>query len=349
MRSTYHKYRRSVAYVAVKNSAGEESIGSAFHIGQGFFVTAKHVLEKKKLVEICITQPLRVLEELHGNLLAEQERPVLLTLSSAPVFAEEGIDIAIFQAKNYEGIPSIPLCSINDVNRTEDQALLTHVLCIGYPPIPLTTHPFQVAVNATINALVRVRASDYLTYVLSSTARGGFSGGPVINEKEEAFAIATESLVINDKGAESGFMACLSCDAAVDLAIKCGWNADSAGYYRDIESLVSIKMALPNTTKLNPHLYDAQIYVYDDDRDVFLDISSIKLEDRQRAYEVFNDVCPMKIERTDEMSILATPLHNPSSKLLTQASLSVREVLSSIGYQVVSQRISPGWYPDKIE
>ena len=343
MRDIYHQCRRSVAYVTVKTIDGDESIGTAFHIGQGYFVTAKHVLEKNTLLEVCLTQPLSILDGPHSDPLTEQERPTLLTVVSSPIFAEGDIDVAIFQVVEHEGIPAIPLNSMHDINQTEDQALLSHVLCIGYPPIPLTTHPFQVAADATINAMVRFRGSDYLTYVLSATARGGFSGGPIIDETGNAIAMVTEGLVRDNNIAETGYMACLSCIAAVDLAISVGWDPDVAGYNREIESLVSIKMALESTARLNPHIYDMRIYVYDDNRDVFVEISCLDAQELQRAIDAFDAICPIRIERTDDVGILATPIHNPSAELLMQAGQAVRETLAKEGYCVVNQRFSPGW------
>lgn len=40
---TYIRAAGAVAYVAVVDSKGDEGIGSCFHIGNGIFVTARHV------------------------------------------------------------------------------------------------------------------------------------------------------------------------------------------------------------------------------------------------------------------------------------------------------------------
>lgn len=344
MREIYHRYRRGVAYITVENDSGEESIGTAFHIGQGYFVTAKHVLENNKILEVCLTQPLVILKDPHSDPLNEQERPKLLEVDSSPIFAEDEIDVALFQVRDHKQIPAIPLSSDHDIYRSEDQTLLSQVLCIGYPPIPLTTHPFQVVVDATINSMVRVRASDYLTYILSSTARGGFSGGPIIDENGHAIALVTEGLVWDHNAAETGFMACLSCSAAADLAISAGWDADAAGFYRDIESLVSIKMAQKDTMKLNPHIYDMRIYIYDDDRDVYIEISCLDSKDRQLAVDTFHAICPIRIHQRNDVGIFATPVDNPSAELLVKTGKAVRETLTSVGYHTVNQRFTKGWH-----
>jgi hypothetical protein len=41
-----------MARVTVETSTGDLSNGEAFHIGDGWFVTAAHVLEDNKLVEV---------------------------------------------------------------------------------------------------------------------------------------------------------------------------------------------------------------------------------------------------------------------------------------------------------
>src|SRR5450756_1397568 len=49
-----------MAYVAVKNADGGENIGSAFHVGEGVFVTARHVVDGLQIVDVKPTHMLRV-------------------------------------------------------------------------------------------------------------------------------------------------------------------------------------------------------------------------------------------------------------------------------------------------
>ncbi len=50
------KYGPAMVYVAVKSADGLESIGPAFHVGEGAFVTARHVVEAKTILRIATTQ-----------------------------------------------------------------------------------------------------------------------------------------------------------------------------------------------------------------------------------------------------------------------------------------------------
>jgi hypothetical protein len=91
---------------------------------------------------------------------------------------------------------------------------------MGYPPVPFTTEPFLVASLGEINALVTLRDRRHVHFVVSSMARGGFSGGPVLvayNELNEGsgtalLGIVTDSLVRNHGETETGFMTVLSID-----------------------------------------------------------------------------------------------------------------------------------------
>jgi V8-like Glu-specific endopeptidase len=55
-RDLYYKYAAAVAYVAVRTPAGDESIGTAFHIGSNIWITARHVVEDNEILDIATTR-----------------------------------------------------------------------------------------------------------------------------------------------------------------------------------------------------------------------------------------------------------------------------------------------------
>jgi hypothetical protein len=59
-----------MAYVDVKLPNGDRSLGTAFHVGEGVFVTARHVVENNSIIEVKITEHL-------GILAREYLRPIL--------------------------------------------------------------------------------------------------------------------------------------------------------------------------------------------------------------------------------------------------------------------------------
>ncbi|GAB4052724.1 hypothetical protein GCM10028775_35230 [Catellatospora paridis] len=55
-REIFKQYASATVYVAVESEAGDQAIGSAFHVGEGVFVTARHVVEGKQIVEVASTE-----------------------------------------------------------------------------------------------------------------------------------------------------------------------------------------------------------------------------------------------------------------------------------------------------
>jgi hypothetical protein len=45
---TYVRAAAAIAFIAVVDSKGDEAIGSAFHIGDGIFVTARHINQRRR-------------------------------------------------------------------------------------------------------------------------------------------------------------------------------------------------------------------------------------------------------------------------------------------------------------
>src|SRR5688500_4672679 len=54
-RGIFEQYAAAVAYVEVVKADGEVSIGTAFHIGNGVFLTARHVVAGSAILSIATT------------------------------------------------------------------------------------------------------------------------------------------------------------------------------------------------------------------------------------------------------------------------------------------------------
>jgi pyrimidine deaminase RibD-like protein len=52
----FEEYAAAVAYVAVETADGDEHMGSAFHAGENIWITARHVVEGNKILEIGTTE-----------------------------------------------------------------------------------------------------------------------------------------------------------------------------------------------------------------------------------------------------------------------------------------------------
>jgi len=67
---TYIRAAGAVAYVAVVDSKGDEGIGSCFHIGNGIFVTARHVVEGLTIKEVATTKSAYPKEQANSDAIA---------------------------------------------------------------------------------------------------------------------------------------------------------------------------------------------------------------------------------------------------------------------------------------
>jgi hypothetical protein len=209
-----------MAYVEVKRG-DDVGIGSAFHIGDGIFVTAKHVIDGWDISEVRIETPdyYRQSDFYHGSrdlIALGDAAPVLCDRNSGLVEVVEGpwfevrdhVDIAAFRVNHV--VPNgvyVPLGHQLDEWFSFSEFRLTRALVMGYPPIPFARIPELVAVSCEINSVVELPG---LHFILSATARGGFSGGVAISEYGFALGIITQSLTMDYKPAELGFFATTS-------------------------------------------------------------------------------------------------------------------------------------------
>src|ERR1051325_11566424 len=185
LRHLYLKYRRAIFRVAVIDGKGDQSMGTGFHVGEGLIVTAAHVA-REKLQSI------------------KRDSDGATVAVSGIVFPDdERIDLAILKTDllklpsdgSSKRVERIPLGQYLDAWLGDD-FILSKVLVMGYPRIPFAQQFFLVSAEAEVNAIVKKFGEEHLNFILSSTARGGFSGGPVISAAGFVIAIITESLTV---------------------------------------------------------------------------------------------------------------------------------------------------------
>ncbi|MCY8755703.1 S1 family peptidase [Bacillus haynesii] len=212
----FNKYKVCVVRITVKMPNGDISNGTGFHIGEGYIVTARHVIEGNFIIEIAGSYQsyINVKKEIYPT--------------------DKRIDIAIletdFSLEYYMEKVSIVNSDVEKINYIEigshlddwigEEFLLTNVLLMGYPPIPLSREPNIVAVKAEVNSVVDKYIGPHPHFIISSVPRGGFSGGPVISEYGFLLGVLTESLGENDKPTEVGFASAISIEPLIELIYK---------------------------------------------------------------------------------------------------------------------------------
>src|SRR5215472_13853378 len=86
----FKRYAPCMAYIAVTDAGAKENIGTAFHVGEGVFVTARHVVENAIINEVKATEthrrPLKeVIPEYRDHEIAEIAKTIAQT-PTWPVF-----------------------------------------------------------------------------------------------------------------------------------------------------------------------------------------------------------------------------------------------------------------------
>ncbi|WP_462159810.1 S1 family peptidase [Pseudoalteromonas sp. GB56] len=212
-RRIYEEYAAGVAYVVVQDSDGSENIGSCFHVGDGIFVTARHVVEGKTIVDVANTEPRFIYEDDESNphlrKFTTTHFPDNASSIDGPYYhPNEDIDVALLKVKGIDA-PVIPLGDhLDDWLGTEH--VMTTAIVLGFPPVPFSYKPTLIASKAEVNAVIDKYTGGHPHFILSSVARAGFSGGPAIGEMGVALGMVTESLAVNDQPSELGYLAVVS-------------------------------------------------------------------------------------------------------------------------------------------
>ncbi|HEV3165301.1 MAG TPA: serine protease [Isosphaeraceae bacterium] len=237
-RELYERYAPSLAYIEVESADGVR-IGSAFHVGEGVFVTARHVVARSKLIRLANTTDQHVADpEGNGTINGKPGTFRLIPAGEGQVVSgphfhpDPAIDVAAVVVKGLE-VPPIRLGSHLDDMLNDEAFLLRSVLIMGYPPVPFSREPLLIAARAEVNAVVDKYTGGHPHFVISAMPRGGFSGGVCLIEWNFALGVITESLITQGQATELGFMAvltvepifeCLSHNRILPSYQKEGWD-----------------------------------------------------------------------------------------------------------------------------
>lgn len=214
-------YQKSVVYLEVENKDKEIGIGTAFHVGNGIFVTARHVIEGKNINEIATDTGYDSLRRHFGEPAKDEYRIV-----QGPYYHPDNkVDLACFLAnkvpENY-----LPLGAHLDCFLGPHELLLNRTLVLGFPPVPISARPHLLACFGEINGLIEIyMGSMHPSFVVSTTARGGFSGAPVLVAYDEqntitgtaVLGVVTDSLVRDGAPPEIGYMTVTTIQPIYDM------------------------------------------------------------------------------------------------------------------------------------
>lgn len=328
----YLRASSAVTVVSVLKD-GQEQVGSSFHIGEGVFLTARHVVEGSQILEVASTKSIHLTNENKNQTFPPQRFNII----EGPYYGANDLDIALFRAELGDlPLPYISVSDHTDFSFNEEDFVLSDLLLVGYPPISNTIVPNQIAVKGHINAVVRLRHSPALHFIVSATARGGFSGGVALNESGVAVGVITESQVRGGAPTELGFMSVLSIEQAIDLAVEhFGYSIHGKVPGRYNDTLFGANFVKSTDRPLSSFIYDASVFVYDDFRDVFAEIKCNDSKILSEAEVAYNAIVKSNKHEFRTRETLYTPKGNPSPKRLLRAAEAVKRVFEMHGYRML--------------
>lgn len=205
LRDLFREFAGAVVPVFVLDQNGDEGVGTAFHVGEGIFVTARHVVEGKRSARVELDPGGLPASVTKGRYFDQLIWPI-----SPGYHHDPRADVAVFQIEELSVLPVVRLGSHLDDWINDEQFILNEVLVMGFPPIPLANRPLLLAARGEVNAVVDLVGGQHVHFILSATARGGFSGGVVLSEWNFALGLVTQSLVKDSLPEEFGYLTVLS-------------------------------------------------------------------------------------------------------------------------------------------
>lgn len=177
-----NKYSNSVIKIEHQHKNGDFSIGTGFYFAAGnkkfvkaMIITNKHVVENAKSLKLYNNE-----EELipYNSIISDNKR-----------------DLAFIILENRIEQPIL--------NFNPELELLSEIITIGYPSIPMTKQAYQIYHRGEINLVIE-DYQDSKLFLFSAKTSSGNSGSPIIDKYGMVIGIVTEELFEKDQFYEKG-------------------------------------------------------------------------------------------------------------------------------------------------
>jgi S1-C subfamily serine protease len=173
------KYRQSVFKIEQKNQSGDTSIGTGFTVTFGdiksnIIITNRHVIENCTKIRLLSIDD----KELEIN----------------EIFKAPEIDIALIKSKDFFDNPFYLNTNLE---------ILSDIITIGYPSIPMSKYAYQVYHKGEVNSFIE-DYSNHNLFLISAKTSSGNSGSPIIDKTGMVVGIVTQELFEKEKFYEKG-------------------------------------------------------------------------------------------------------------------------------------------------
>ncbi|MCL9804602.1 serine protease [Flavobacterium amniphilum] len=172
-----NKYSNSVVKIEHKAHNGDCSIGTGFYYSTGdnstrksLIITNKHVVEKAMQIKVF---------------LKDDTELKYLTIKQ-----DSDRDLAFIELEQY-----LPISTFHLNPSTE---ILSEIITIGYPSIPMTKFAYQLIHKGEVNTYVEDYFDNKL-FLFSAKTSSGNSGSPIIDRYGMVVGIVTEELFEKDQ------------------------------------------------------------------------------------------------------------------------------------------------------
>jgi S1-C subfamily serine protease len=219
--SFYQLYSPCIAMIESLSHDEHPAVGTAFHIGDGYLVTARHVVEDRNIMSIIPASAYANVSLDSIEIMYPEDETVDLALIKSDFSLEYYMNrVSFWGDPKVHKVDHIQIGTHLD-DWIDDGLVLFDVVVFGYPRIPTSRSPQLVAVQGQVNAIIDPYiGSNHPLFVISPTARGGFSGGPVLTKGGWLLGVMTSSLITDNSIPEVGFGAALSVEPLWHLLVE---------------------------------------------------------------------------------------------------------------------------------
>ncbi len=270
-------------------------------MGDGVFVTARHVLDGQTVLSLGTTEegylPLEGSDADNAHTFVrrgDEDVPVHrisprpLTIDRGPFFSlDQKVDIAVFGVAGLDRrTPFFEFGShLDDWIGTSD-FVLSEVLVLGYPPIPLARVPVLVATRAEVVAQIDRYDLPHVHFILSLMPRGGFSGGVAYSEWGLVLGALTQSLVADGKPEESGYFAVTSIEPIYSCLADHKLLPDSqAEHWDGLWNSRRLVFSAADATDLDRFRIVAGVEVFDDGKHLWIEFHCDDANEHRRLLQ----------------------------------------------------------------